>query len=233
MKLFSLIKRLKEDKIFFNSMIVSGFMIFGQLLSVYRERVLASYIGIGAQLDIYNTAFRIPDIIMAILMSLVATSTIIPFMSQEYYSDNNKYNSKFNSSLILFLSLILIIIIITAIFMPFVLKLLVKDNIVGQDFTQLVLLSRLLLLQPLLLGLSILFSSLGQIRDRFILSSLSPIIYNAGIIFGVIVLYNKYNLVGVIIGVLIGALGHLLLQLLHLRYNPINIHIRHFKREFI
>ncbi|MDI9355073.1 MAG: lipid II flippase MurJ [Cyanobium sp. MAG06] len=235
--IYKLIDKLRSDKIFRNSIVISGFMIFGQLLSIYRERVLANYVGIGAELDIYNTAFRVPDIIMTILLSVVATGIIVPYLSAEYNSqvteDRDKYNSKFNNSLILFLIIIFILIIFTFTFMPYIMRLLTRDIVTGADFEQLILLSKILLIQPLFLGLSILFSSLGQIRDKFILSSLSPIIYNFGIIFGIIFLYKDHGLLGIIIGVVVGAMGHFILQLFHLRKNPIHIHLKHFNKNYI
>ena len=232
MKLFSLIKRLREDKIFLNSMIVSGFMIFGQLLSVIRDRFLIQYVGIGSELDIYNTAFRIPDLILAILMSLIASGTVIPFYNKEYLDgDNVNYNKKFNSSLILFLFLITLLCVIALIFMPFILSIFIKDfnNI---DSETLIYLSRLLLIQPILLGSSILISTIGQIKERFILYSLSPIIYNLFIILGTLFLYKDFGLKGIIFGVIIGAVAHLLLQFIHFKYSDIKLSFSHFDWKY-
>ena len=74
-------------------------------------------------------------------------------------------------------------------------------------------LTRIMLLQPILLGFSNLFASIAQARHRFISYALSPIFYNAGIIIGVVFLYPKMGLKGLSLGVVIGAALHLLCQL--------------------
>jgi putative peptidoglycan lipid II flippase len=50
-------------------------------------------------------------------------------------------------------------------------------------------------------------------NHRFILYALSPLLYNLGIIFGIVALYPIFGLVGLAFGVVIGALGHVLVQL--------------------
>ena len=72
-----------------------------------------------------------------------------------------------------------------------------------------VLVMRVLLLQPLFLGLSSLCGVVTQIGHRFVLYALSPLIYNIGIILGIVLLYPLLGLAGLALGVVIGAVGHL------------------------
>jgi len=81
------------------------------------------------------------------------------------------------------------------------------------DVETLTTLIRILLLQPLLLGVSSLFGVVTQLSHRFILYAISPLIYNVGIIFGITVLYPHLGMQGLAVGVVIGALGHMLVQL--------------------
>src|SRR6185437_3181873 len=80
------------------------------------------------------------------------------------------------------------------------------------SYAQLVMLIRILLLQPILLGASNTLAALTQLRHRFILYSVSPLLYNIGIIFGAVFLYPKMGPAGLGWGVVIGALMHMLLQ---------------------
>ena len=75
-----------------------------------------------------------------------------------------------------------------------------------------VFISRILLLSPIILGLSNLFGSITQAYNRFTLYALAPILYNAGIIIGIIVLGEKLGVLGVSIGVIAGAILHALIQ---------------------
>ena len=56
------------------------------------------------------------------------------------------------------------------------------------------LLARILLLQPILLGLPGILGSVTQVHRRFMLFALSPVLYNLGIIFGAVVLYPLWGL---------------------------------------
>jgi putative peptidoglycan lipid II flippase len=71
---------------------------------------------------------------------------------------------------------------------------------------------RLLLLQPMLLGVSSLFGVVTQLGHRFVLYAISPLIYNLGIIAGIVFFYPLWGLWGLGLGVVVGALGHMLVQ---------------------
>jgi putative peptidoglycan lipid II flippase len=72
---------------------------------------------------------------------------------------------------------------------------------------------QILLLQPFLLGLSSLCGVVTQMNHRFVLYAVSPLLYNIGIIGGVLFLYPLFGLAGLALGVVVGALGHLVIQL--------------------
>ena len=77
----------------------------------------------------------------------------------------------------------------------------------------LVTVTRILLLQPFFLGISSLFGVVTQLGHRFVLYAVSPLIYNIGIIFGILVLYPAFGLSGLVFGVVFGAFGHMIIQL--------------------
>jgi putative peptidoglycan lipid II flippase len=77
----------------------------------------------------------------------------------------------------------------------------------------LTLLTRIMLLQPIFLGLSNIFAAVTQSRNRYALYSISPLLYNVGIIAGVVVLYPIWGNAGLAWGVVLGALLHAAIQL--------------------
>ena len=79
--------------------------------------------------------------------------------------------------------------------------------------SEFVFLARILLLSPIFLGLSNLVSSVIQSHNRFIIYALSPVFYNLGIIFGLIFLWPKFGMAGIVLGVAIGALMHFAIQI--------------------
>jgi len=67
-------------------------------------------------------------------------------------------------------------------------------------------------LQPILLGISGIFSGVLQSVKKFLSYSLAPIFYNVGIIFGILVLVPVLGPVGLAWGVVAGAFLHLAIQ---------------------
>lgn len=78
---------------------------------------------------------------------------------------------------------------------------------------KIIFLSRILLIQPICLGISNILGSLTQLRKRFLLYALSPIVYNLAIVFGVFVLQPQMGIDGVVWGVVIGGILHFGIQI--------------------
>ena len=55
---------------------------FSTLLALVRDRLFAHVFGAGSELDIYYSAFRIPDLIYVSFASLVASAALIPFIAE-------------------------------------------------------------------------------------------------------------------------------------------------------
>jgi len=82
----------------------------------------------------------------------------------------------------------------------------------NDQIIMLIKITRIMLLSPILIGLSNLIGTITQLFRNFLVFSLSPIFYNIGILFGVLFLYNKLGILGLAAGVIIGAFLHFLIQ---------------------
>ena len=82
------------------------------------------------------------------------------------------------------------------------------------------MLTRILLLQPIFLGASNILANLTQMRHRFVLYSISPLLYNLGIIAGVVFLYPAFGIKGLGWGVVLGAVMHFLVQVPYFAREP-------------
>ncbi len=78
-------------------------------------------------------------------------------------------------------------------------------------------LTRILLVSPLLFTISNIFTGILSTYKRFFIVNIAPIFYNAGILFGLLVLFPKYGLTGLGFGVLVGAFLHSAIQFPELR----------------
>lgn len=191
---------------------VLGIFTFGsQLLALVRDRMLAHQFGAGMELDLYYAAFRIPDLLYVLFASTLSVYVLIPFVASRLGSeDGSKARDLLSQVFSVFLlcySLLALVMFVSA---PFFLPLLFPG--LESQMTELVELTRILLLQPLLLGVSSLFGVVTQLGHRFVLYAISPLIYNIGIIGGIVLLYPSFGLPGLAWGVVLGALGHMLVQ---------------------
>ncbi|MEI6480239.1 MAG: murein biosynthesis integral membrane protein MurJ [bacterium] len=189
------------------------FTFLSQVLGLVRDKLLAHFFGASAMLDVYYASFRIPDLIFVTISSLVAVSALIPFVVRENKKGKEKEEHFINSVFTVFSFSMVLVIGLVAIFVPVLLKFLVPGIYNGTYQSTLILMTRILLLSPLLLGVSNLLSSVNQSRKIFIVSAISPLLYNLAIIFGIVFLYPKYGLIGLVIGVIFGSLLHVIIQI--------------------
>lgn len=189
------------------------FAVLSQVLALFRDRMLASIFGAGMSLDIYYAAFRIPDIVFATVASLVSVSVIIPFLVERIDRDKAEAQHFLNSIFTFYMLIMVVVSFVLYIVTPGLLKVLFPVISKGEFYSELVSMTRILLLSPFLLGLSNLFASVTQVYRRFFVYAIAPVLYNAGIMFGIVVLYPLYGLVGLVCGVVCGAGLHLLIQI--------------------
>ncbi len=192
--------------------IVLSFSAFlSHTLALVRDRLLAGTFGAGEVLDLYFAAFRLPDLIQAVFVSGGLAAVFLPVFSKEYEKDkeeaflfaNNLLNFTF-----LFLAVLSVIFFVTA----SQLVKLIAPGFTSSQLQTLAWLMRIMLLSPILFGLSSIFSGLLQYFDRFIAYGLAPVFYNLGIIFGIIFLAPRWGVYGLVVGPIIGALAHFLVQ---------------------
>lgn len=190
---------------------LAGFSVLSQLLAFLRDRLLAHYFGAGAALDIYYTAFRIPDFIFVTLGSLVSISVLVPMFSKKAADSDASVKTYINSIFTGFSVLIVAGCLLAFIFMPELVNLLFRGFEAGAS-AQVIKFSRILLLSPLLLGFSNFFGSIVQYEKRFLLYSLSPLFYNIGIIVGTALGASNFGVMAVVLGVVFGAFLHFAVQ---------------------
>lgn len=184
-----------------------------QLLALVRDRLLAGSLGAGSELDIYYSAFRLPDLIYATIASFVSVTVLIPLLSQKIEEEKLTEARHFMSAIFsAFILVMMVVSLVVFVAMPYL------ANLIAPGFStlaraDLIMLARILLLSPILLGLSNLFGSITQTYKKFLLYSLCPVFYNLGIIVGIAVFYPWWGLPGIVWGVILGALLHFLIQM--------------------
>ena len=181
------------------------------VLALLRDRLLASSFGASRDLDIYYAAFRVPDAIFSLSLFLVASTAFIPIFVEERAKSPKRAQDFFDSVVGMFLAGIAVIGFLAYVFMPQPANFIVP-GFNSVDLAKVIKLSRLLLLSPIFLGLSGIFSAVVQASNRFLSYALAPVVYNLGIIVGVYWFLPHFGLLGLAFGVVAGAFLHMAIQ---------------------
>jgi putative peptidoglycan lipid II flippase len=185
------------------------FAVLSTLMALVRDRLLAGTFGAGEMLDIYYAAFRIPDVIFVTIASLASVFILVPMLASKEREEDRQRTV---GNVLLSFSIAMILASVVLFFsLPWLLEQLFPTLLMRGDI--LLTISRILLIQPIFLGVSGMLASVTQVHGRFLLYATAPLLYNAGIIFGIVVLYPFFGLPGIAIGVVAGAFLHMTIQI--------------------
>jgi putative peptidoglycan lipid II flippase len=194
--------------------IVAGSFVVSRVLGLVREIVLARQFGTSEAFSAYVSAFRIPDLHYLVVMAGAFGSAFIPVFSG-FLGDGEDEAAWKLASVVLNVSG-LVVIFAAALawaFAPELVRYVVapEASTAAQQIT--VNCMRVLLLSPVFLGFGIAAKGILEGQDLFTLPALAPIAYNTATILGAIVLGPRVGVYGVAFGVVVGAIGFLLLEI--------------------
>ena len=192
--------------------LLGGMSVIGFVISFLRDRTFAHIIGTTGMLDVYIAAFRIPDMLLLFLTVFISTFALIP-MFEKRQQESPQALREFIDTIFYFFAVALVIgATVLFIFTPWLVSA-IFDSFDPSTQSLVVAMSRIFLVQAMVLGVSIFFTSIIQLERKFIIFALSPIVYNVGIIIGALYLFPVFGLFGLAGGVIIGAILHLGIQL--------------------
>lgn len=202
---------------------VTAFLSYG--LGLVRDRLFAHTFGAGSELDAYNAAFIVPDLLLNILVAGALQAAFIPIFTNVFNKEGRQRaeqlaNTVLNAAIVAIFG----IGILAAIFMPLL------ANIIAPGFDEheknlLINLSRLLLLSPLIFAVSNTLGAILVSQKSYFAYGISPVLYNIGIIGGVLLITpvsagmpsEPLGIYGVALGTIVGAFLHLGVRLWGMR----------------
>ncbi len=194
-------------------LIVSGAFLVSRILGWVRYVVFAQVFPAGHDLDAFFAAFRLPDLIFQLVAAGALSSAVIPVVSALLATDDTARAWRVVSTIAnLMLAALLVLGLIVFIAAPVIMPAITPGYSPEQE-TQIVELTRIMVLSPIFLALGSLATSVLNAAGRFAASAIAPIVYNLAIIGGAIFLAPTFGVTGLAIGVVAGSLVHLLVQL--------------------
>jgi putative peptidoglycan lipid II flippase len=199
-------------------LIVTSAFLVSRILGSVRLIVIGATFGAGADLDAFLAAFRIPDFIFQLVAAGALSSALIPIVAGLLATDQEARAWRVASTVTtLMLAVLLVLAVVVAIAAP-VLVPVITAHFTPAQMDRTVELTRVMLLSPILLALGALATSLLNARGRFAASAIAPIVYNVAIILAAVLLAPGLGILGLAIGVVVGAAGHVAIQLIPLRH---------------
>jgi len=205
-------------------LVVSGAFFVSRVLGWFRLVVFAQLFEVP-DLDTFFAAFRIPDLIFQLVAAGALSSALVPIVASLLERDEEAHAWRVVSTVIN-LMLIALAILAGVLFLlaPAVMQV-VAPGFEGPQLEQTIVLTRIMLLSPILLAMGAVATSVLNAGGRFAASAVAPIVYNLAIIGGAVILSPTFGVEGLAIGVVAGSLGHLLVQVrplrvLGFRYEP-------------
>ena len=183
------------------------------ILGIVKSRLLSAYFGTSSELTVFFTADKIPSLVYSLFVVGALSTVFIPIYTEARKESEKK--SQDIASVIITVSTLLFIVIgsFVFIFAGNLMKILSVSQFTPLEIQKGALLLKIMLGAQIILLISSFITGLLHSHNRFLLTSLAPLLYNLGLIFGIIVFSNKYGILGPTYGTMIGALAHLAIQL--------------------
>lgn len=197
-------------------------LLLTKIAGLLKLQVLAAIYGVqSVELDLFNAANVIPEFIFTIVVIGGINAALIPVFSQSSIHESAERSKRIFSSIVnIFFIVLLIICTLIYIFAFQIVELSTNvrlsnsvSTLTPADYIKFTELLRILIISPIILCISSIFSSLLQVRKYFWTTTLAPLFYNFGIIASA--LYIRYyggEIDILAYGVVIGSILHFLVQ---------------------
>ncbi|MBQ6393714.1 murein biosynthesis integral membrane protein MurJ [Candidatus Saccharibacteria bacterium] len=213
----------------FAAIILAGSTLLSALLGIFRDRLLNSYYldTYPTGIDAYTAAFTIPDFMFFILTSGALAVSFIPVFNQRLVTGNKKSAWELSSSLLNLLAIVtLIASILIMVFADPLIRYVVGPGLDEPGTILAINMMRVIAINPFLMSIATVLSSIQQAVGRFVFYALAPAIYNVGILVGITIFTGGINIfgiqifeggiMGVALGVVLGAILQVIVSLIGL-----------------
>lgn len=225
-----------RSQVFRAAGLVASLAMLSRVLGLLREIVVRQFLGVTTlEATAFDVAGRFPETIFLIVAGGAIGSAFIPTFAAYFSRDDEPgawrlFSAVLNLTTIITTAVSIVVMIFAAPFVTFF----YADNIAQEPalLPLTVSLMRIMLLSPIIFGISGIVMAALNARQHFLMPALAPSVYNIGIIIGGLLgaFIGKGDplptVFGLAWGTVAGALGHMLVQLpalrgVRARYTPI------------
>lgn len=202
-----------------NTLVVAAAFGLAALAGLLRNVVIAYQFGIGANLDAYYAAFRLPDLLFTVVAGGALATAFIPVFAT-FLTGNDRAGAWRLASAITNLVVIIVSFlgILVGLAAPWLVANLIAPGFDAAQQAETVAVMRVVLVSVVIFAISSVQSSILHGFKHFLLPALAPALYPLGIALGAIVLAPRLGVLGLAVGAVVGAIFHLAIKIPGLIY---------------
>jgi putative peptidoglycan lipid II flippase len=212
------------------SLLLAIFFGLDKILGVLRTVIIGRQFGLSAELDVFNAANNLPDLLFALISGGALAIAFIPVLSEKITQKGREaaWNLFSQVANLAFVVTALLAVVVGLLAGPLVRgQLGIAPGFSPEQQELAIRLMRMNLISTLIFSISGLVMAGLQANQHFLLPALAPLLYDVGQIFGAVILAPEDGLRigefqlpglglginGLVYGVIIGAFFHLLIQI--------------------
>ncbi len=197
-----------------NVLVVAGCFGLAAAAGELRNIVIARTFGIGAALDAYYAAFKLPDLLFTVVAGGALATAFIPVFAAYVAADDRAGAWQLASAVINWVVLIATAVALLAgLAAPWLVRTLVAPGFTPGQQAETANVMRIVLLSSVVFGVSSVLGSALNGFKHFLLPALAPVVYPLGIAAGARWLAPAWGVAGLAAGAVIGAILHLAIKI--------------------
>ena len=190
------------------SFILMASFFLSAALGAVRQVLFNAQFGVGAEANAYYAAFRLPDTLFSLIAGGALSSAMIPVLLSTVREEGEEAGGRLiNMVLTILLAFFALIVLMGEIFAPAFVTGLLAPGFDPATNALTVALTRIMLIQPLILAAGAVATAVLNSRNRFLLTALSVVSHNIALIAGILAvkLFPGLGIYGPTLGVVGGG----------------------------
>lgn len=186
------------------------------MLGAVRQILFNAQFGVGTEANAYYAAFRLPDTLFSLIAGGALSSAMIPVLINTVREEGEAAGARLiQLVLTTLLTFFALLVLLVELFTPGLVQGVLAPGFDPATSQLTVTLTRIMLLQPLILAAASVATAVLNSRNQFLLTGLSVISYNVALILGIWAarFFPGLGIYGPTLGVLFGAVFQVLILL--------------------
>lgn len=190
------------------AILLAALTLASYIAGLVRDRTFARTFGAGSELDAYNAAFVLPELLLDVLVAGGLTAPFVPIYAR--LAGRARAEAEvFGRTVVTAATTLMVVVSVVLFIIAPVTTAFIAPGFTGEQADRYVDLFRLMCITPALFAASIGLGELLIAERRFAWYALAPILYNAGIVIGTAAFGESLGIRAAALGTVGGAAVHL------------------------